>query len=678
MKPSRAGKIVRRPEAPRALRSRRARCVSATLLLLCGWASMALVAALAGPDLVRWRFPPSVDDDGGTSKIARLTAEVIDGHFARLQDAARYSGEVTTTPRDGHGLAWLFSSRSENSFFEPIRNALKPLGQGTVGSLYDDSGALLDQLPTGEPLVPGDVAPDELATVLSKMRGDKKGAVIALPKKPGRFLLATRVNWDPPRRLALVAFCGAETLREWISAGAERSSERTSVFDWAGRALATSGPGRSSAPYTSNSAAARRIGTKRPAGKQSQVAPVVQRASAHTRFGELTVLVERTIDPGGRPQLRSFAGAYGAVFVYTLVIGIGTAVMLNIWFWESPRRRQRPPQASMAALDPAGGTSVTIQNDATEGLPAGPDPSPGRRETAPPATAKARALTDSVGGRPGTAEDRECAEPAPLSPRLFVREDGWKVLSASVAGASHSRGGLPCQDAAYGRVLPGGLLVGAVADGAGSATFGDHGARTAVRAAVDALASYSLQLGPVASDAEWHRVLLAAMDIARAQVEASAAARRRASRELAATLIVFVAMPDLIVAVQVGDGAIVLRDEQGALHALTRPQSGEYINTTTFLVTPNALKSSQQVVWHGSYSDIAVFTDGLQMLALTMPNAVPHAGFFGPLFQFAREGKDAEPMLDQLETFLGSDRVGSKTDDDLTLMLAIRTDGGKP
>jgi len=251
----------------------------------------------------------------------------------------------------------------------------------------------------------------------------------------------------------------------------------------------------------------------------------------------------------------------------------------------------------------------------------------------------------------------------------FTKKGLWKVISASVAGTSHKKTETPCQDASYFKILPGNLLIGAVADGAGSAPCGDLGAQVAVQLAVDALARHASDLLESTGDEQWNRVLIAAVDIARAHVELNAAIRDKPSRELATTLIVFAARPNMVAAVQVGDGASVLRDKQQNVRSLTLPQRGEYVNATTFIVSPAALKSLQYRSWRGPYSDLAVFTDGLQMLALTMPKGLPHQLFFKPLFEFVEDIND-EGAVGTLKQFLLSNKVTRRTDDDLTLLLA--------
>ena len=64
----------------------------------------------------------------------------------------------------------------------------------------------------------------------------------------------------------------------------------------------------------------------------------------------------------------------------------------------------------------------------------------------------------------------------------------WNVVGASVQGTSHQQNDdIPCQDAHGYRVLLNGVIVIAVADGAGSATRSDEGAQRAVKQALDSL-----------------------------------------------------------------------------------------------------------------------------------------------------------------------------------------------
>lgn len=252
----------------------------------------------------------------------------------------------------------------------------------------------------------------------------------------------------------------------------------------------------------------------------------------------------------------------------------------------------------------------------------------------------------------------------------------WQVVAASVMGTSHEKRSQPCQDAHQWLLLPNGVLAAAVADGAGSATLAEVGAQIAVEAAVKTICDSQAMLPQ--SDDEWRVFLTATLQVARAAVEAEAAARQVASRDLACTLIAVVATPELIAVAQIGDGAAVAGDSEGNTIALTVPPCGEYINETIFLISPNAVETAQFQVHRQKMAHLAVFSDGLQMLALKIPEGTPHGPFFAPLFKFASSFTNEEDAKQQLESFLRSPRVSERTDDDLTLLLASFCDRQQP
>jgi hypothetical protein len=258
----------------------------------------------------------------------------------------------------------------------------------------------------------------------------------------------------------------------------------------------------------------------------------------------------------------------------------------------------------------------------------------------------------------------------------------WQVVAASVRGVGHERQKQLCQDAHYWEVLPEGVLVAAVADGAGSAKMGKVGAIVAAQTAVETiclkrptfLAGNSrgyVGVSLALSDEEGARALLSdALTAAKATVEAEAQACSLTSKDLATTLIVVIATPELIAAAQIGDGVVVAEDERGNFFALTTPQNGEYVNETTFLTSQNALTTAEFTLWRGAVAHLALLTDGLQMLALEMNERQPHKPFFSPLFQFVTKVTDKTEANEKLAAFLRSERIAERTEDDLTILLA--------
>lgn len=248
----------------------------------------------------------------------------------------------------------------------------------------------------------------------------------------------------------------------------------------------------------------------------------------------------------------------------------------------------------------------------------------------------------------------------------------WQVAAASACGTSHKRMGLFCQDAHCWKLVQEYILVAAVADGAGSAPFADIGASIASQTAVETIRSQLDNLPLANEDMGYHSLLTDGIRKARAAVEIEAKSRGVEARDLATTLILLIAAPEVIAAVQVqvGDGAVVAGDRADNIVPITRPQFGEYINETTFITSTDAIETAQVGIWRGDVTHIAALSDGLQMLALNMPEGTPHAPFFLPLFQFHSDMTDTMEAQAEVEAFLGSARVTERTDDDLTLLLA--------
>jgi hypothetical protein len=246
----------------------------------------------------------------------------------------------------------------------------------------------------------------------------------------------------------------------------------------------------------------------------------------------------------------------------------------------------------------------------------------------------------------------------------------WQAAGVSVAGVSHLRSGTPCQDA-HQLALLGPVVVAAVADGAGSAVHAERGASCAVRSAVDGL-TVRLGNGLLRDDGDWSVLLRDVLDAAGSAVVAEAAACGSTASDLATTLLIAVATDNMVAAGQIGDGAVVVRLADGTFQAVTRPPLQEYLNETTFLTSADSLASAQVGVVRTAPTGLALFSDGLQMLALKMPDGLPHPPFFAPLLRLLEEAKNRSLAESQLRRFLQSPRITQRADDDLTLVLAVR------
>jgi hypothetical protein len=247
----------------------------------------------------------------------------------------------------------------------------------------------------------------------------------------------------------------------------------------------------------------------------------------------------------------------------------------------------------------------------------------------------------------------------------------WFVIGAAVQGSAHERMDLPCQDALGYWITPAGAILIVVADGAGTAERAEQGAQTAVREAMGALEA-GLAQGSPQGKAGWRSLIEEIFSQALLALEGLAAAESLPLQAFATTLACAVALDDLLVTGQVGDSVVVAGTEGGELFTAALPQRGEYVNETYFLTLPGALERLDVQVFSQPIAALALLSDGLTRLAMQLPAYEPHRPFFAPLFSFAARAQDQTQAEEQLASFLMSERVLARSDDDKTLVLAVR------
>jgi hypothetical protein len=142
-------------------------------------------------------------------------------------------------------------------------------------------------------------------------------------------------------------------------------------------------------------------------------------------------------------------------------------------------------------------------------------------------------------------------------------------------------------------------------------------------------------------------------------------------RELACTALLAVVGPMSAAFAQLGDGAIVVG--QGPDYRVVFwPEPSEYANATDFLTDDSFRDLIRFETVTDSIAEVAAFTDGLQRLALDFTARTAFSAFFGPLFSELRTTVNPELLVEPFRAFLDSNRVNDRTDDDKTLVLAVR------
>ena len=285
----------------------------------------------------------------------------------------------------------------------------------------------------------------------------------------------------------------------------------------------------------------------------------------------------------------------------------------------------------------------------------------------------------------------------------------WKAIARSAIGTSHTKQDIPCQDYSDYKIIND-AIIGVVADGAGSAKHSDVGARLAVNTVLEAVTerdiiaiansyrndnnsntqkpnNYLEQVCNLLKNPNRQSIYQTTITLARNKeqleelfinlvkkvvtaLKQEAAIKKYSLDDLACTLLIVIATPKKIAAMQIGDGFITVRYPKQELQLLFPPDKGEYINETTFVTSSNALEDMKVVIQPGQPEFICASTDGLERLAIRLSDSTPFSPFFQPLEQYLRETENLKSDK-YLEDFLNSDRLNARTDDDKTLFLCL-------
>ena len=262
--------------------------------------------------------------------------------------------------------------------------------------------------------------------------------------------------------------------------------------------------------------------------------------------------------------------------------------------------------------------------------------------------------------------------------------DGWQLAAASVRGKLHAHRGLWREDAfAMTNIEAGNGVwsVAAVADGAGSSPLSRVGSQLACTTALKDLEN---SLGAMSELAEDQAALIAedlpqlrqalvncgvaALDAIREQAQT----RGKPLAAFAATLLVLARREwqgaQLCAALQVGDGAIALLDDNG-LTLLGEADHGQHSSETRFLTTGGVeaeLATRVKFSIKNELKAFAIMSDGVS------DDYFPEDKRLGEVFQSVLPLMQAENAGAALENWLGYEKKGSS--DDRTLIVGCRVE----
>lgn len=249
----------------------------------------------------------------------------------------------------------------------------------------------------------------------------------------------------------------------------------------------------------------------------------------------------------------------------------------------------------------------------------------------------------------------------------------WTWAAASCRGTSHARANTRRQDAFTCCVsgTAGDTFIAVVSDGAGSASMGGEGASVACRT----IASHAKKHFTVSLELPTDEAVRGWMLDARERIFQAAEKREVKPREFASTIVFVLSTGQDTLVAHVGDGATVFKPaDADEWRVGSWPSHGEYASTTFFLTDePEPLIKFSRFT--DSISALALFSDGMENLALELSERLPHQRFFEsiirPLQSSQSSGRDVN-LSGGLARFLDSEKVNERTDDDKTLILAVR------
>jgi serine/threonine protein phosphatase PrpC len=193
---------------------------------------------------------------------------------------------------------------------------------------------------------------------------------------------------------------------------------------------------------------------------------------------------------------------------------------------------------------------------------------------------------------------------------LLANGKRWRWAAASRIGTAHLKNQTRKQDAYSVAAMPGGGHCFVVSDGAGTASHGGQGASVVCRTMITRARAWF-----ATSDAlPGEEPINAWIDDLRDALTALAERHGIPRRSFAATLVMLVVKDAEILALQIGDSALVGRRD-GTWEAICWPENGEFASTTYFVTDDPAvrLKIVRLPLEHDAF---ALFSDGIETIAL--------------------------------------------------------------
>ncbi len=305
-----------------------------------------------------------------------------------------------------------------------------------------------------------------------------------------------------------------------------------------------------------------------------------------------------------------------------------------------------------------------------------------------------------VGAASSTTEDA----PAPTGGSGLPMERSWHAAWARYQGRSHVDSGVPCQDQVHFLRFPNGTVVGALADGAGSASLSHYGAELLIEAASELAAREFDRIFKATNNLGTIRLEIVGQlqsvlsEAATAGLDVTDSDRLRLDfpprdtslrlscevRDLASTLLLVAVKDERFVALHLGDGVlgteVVLPSGRKAGRPLGRPDNGEFANETVFITSRSAAGALR--IYRGRLENKARTISGFILMSdgpeasLYQRRTRTLAPACSKLLEACRS-LPSDVMQEQLEATL-KDVIVPRTHDDCSLVLLAAPHPGLP
>jgi hypothetical protein len=250
----------------------------------------------------------------------------------------------------------------------------------------------------------------------------------------------------------------------------------------------------------------------------------------------------------------------------------------------------------------------------------------------------------------------------------------WNCIGQAVTGTSHIVSAKPCEDALHYAVVQLSdnehVLICCASDGAGSAKFATEASQLVAVETINRFTAI-IQEKKEIGEADIFSVAEEMYELLRLKSEEN----ETSIEEYSCTWLGAVLFPQKAAFFQIGDGAIVRNNGVEGYAVIWPPDNGEYQNSTWFLIDDPGMPQLRCCVIDEAIDELAIFTDGIQMLALKMDTHIVHQPFFDSMFKWLRMADNEEQLAtlnQKLQQYLSGDLINQKTDDDKTLFLATR------